>query len=197
MKVLLTGFEPFGGESINPSWETVKGIARIPAGMELIRLLLPVSFDKSRRVLKEAFREHAPDMILSLGQAGGRSGIHLERIAVNMMDARIADNDGEKPRDELLYPGEDNALFSSLPLRKIEAALEEAGLPAQISNSAGLYVCNTVFYEAARLVRAGRLKGAGFIHLPFLPEQAVKGEASLPLAEMIRAIEIVLKSLSE
>lgn len=196
MHVLLTGFEPFGGESINPSWEAVKMVKHIPEGMRVTRLLLPVSFALGPQRLKEAVLEHQPDAVISVGQAGGRNGISLERIAVNMKDARIADNDGAMPRDEILYPGEENALFSSLPLRKTEAALERESLPAQISNSAGLYVCNAVFYEAARLTRDGILSAAGFIHVPFLPEQAKNGEPSLPLSEMVRALEIALDCLS-
>lgn len=196
MKILLTGFEPFGGETINPSWEMVK-VVQAPAGMQLEKILLPVSFRKAPALIEEKIQSFRPDVILSLGQAGGREGISLERIAVNLADARIADNDGFQPRDEALQADGPAAYLSTLPLRRMEAALQEAGLPAGISNTAGLYVCNAVFYTAARL--AENLKPApraGFVHVPYLPEQASGKEApSLSLEEDIRALEIILGCL--
>lgn len=198
MKVLLTGFEPFGGETINPSWEMVKAV-QAPAGMQLEKMLLPVSFRKAPALIEEKIKSFRPDVILSLGQAGGREGISLERIAVNLADARIADNDGFQPRDEALQAAGPAAYFSTLPLRRMEAVLQAAGLPASLSNTAGLYVCNAVFYTAARL--AENLKPApraGFVHVPYLPEQASGKEApSLSLEEDIRALEIILGCLEE
>ncbi len=197
MKILLTGFEPFGGESINPSWEAVKAV-QAPAGMQLEKMLLPVSFRKAPALIEEKIQSFRPDVILSLGQAGGREGISLERIAVNLADARIADNDGFQPRDEALQAAGPAACFSPLPLRRMEAALQTAGLPASLSNTAGLYVCNAVFYTAARL--AENLKPApraGFVHVPYLPEQALGKEApSLSLEEDIRALKIILGCLA-
>ena len=198
MKILLTGFEPFGGETINPSWEMVKAV-QAPAGMQLEKILLPVSFRKAPALIEEYIKSFRPDVILSLGQAGGREGISLERIAVNLADARIADNDGFQPRDEALQADGPAAYLSTLPLRRMEAALQEACLPAGLSNTAGLYVCNAVFYTAARL--AENLKPApraGFVHVPYLPEQASGKEApSLSLEEDIRALEIILGCLGE
>ena len=196
MKVLLTGFEPFGGESINPSWEAVKAV-QAPAGMQLEKMLLPVSFRKAPALVEEKIQSFRPDVILSLGQAGGREGISLERIAVNLADARIADNDGFQPRDEALQADGSAAYLSTLPLRRMEAALQEAGLPVGLSNTAGLYVCNAVFYTAARLAESlNPTPRAGFVHVPYLPEQASGKEApSLSLEEDIRALEIILGCL--
>ena len=198
MKILLTGFEPFGGESINPSWEAVKAV-QVPAGMQLEKILLPVSFRKAPALIEEKIKSLRPDVILSLGQAGGREGISLERIAVNLADARIADNDGFQPRDEALQADGPAAYLSTLPLRRMEAALQEAGLPASLSNTAGLYVCNAVFYTAARLAESlNPTPRAGFVHVPYLPEQASGKEApSLSLEEDIRALEIILGCLGE
>lgn len=197
MKILLTGFEPFGGEQINPSWEAVRRVTA-PEGTELIRLCLPVTFEGARQAVRITAEEYRPDVILSVGQAGGREGISLERIAVNLMDARIPDNAGCEPVDEPLYPDGPAAYFSTLPLRDLLAVLQEAEIPAAISNTAGLYVCNAVFYEAARLQAQGIVRRAGFVHVPYLPEQAAeKGEPSLPLQQMIRAIEIVFEKLGQ
>ena len=146
--------------------------------------------------IRAAAREHRPDVILSVGQAGGREGISLERIAVNLMDARIPDNAGFQPVDEPLYADGPAAHFSSLPLRPLLAALQEAEIPASISNTAGLYVCNAVFYEAARLKAQGKVRMVGFIHVPYLPGQAAEKDApSLPLDRMVRALEIVFENI--
>ena len=193
MRILLTGFEPFDNETINPSWEAVQRV-KTPAGAEIIRHCLPVSFRTAPVLLEDLIRQHCPDAVLCVGQAGGRNGISLERIAVNLMDGRIPDNDGFQPADEPIVPGGENAYFSSLPLRKLEAALKEAGISVQISNTAGLYVCNAVFYTAVRLA-AREFPGmkAGFIHVPYLPEQSREGKYPfLSLEEDIRALEEIL-----
>ena len=196
MKILLTGFEPFGGENINPSWEAVKA-AKAPEGVQLKKVCLPVTFAGAQAVLREQIGKEQPDIVLSVGQAGGRSGISLERIGVNLMDARIPDNDGCQPEDSPLVPDGETAYLSTLPLRDLLKALEEAGIPASISNTAGLYVCNTVLYTALREA-ALHCPGmrAGFIHVPYLPEQAAgRNLPSLSLEEDVRALEIVLERL--
>lgn len=197
MKVLLSGFEPFGGETINPSWEVAR-VVQGPEGIDLNRILLPVSFCRAPSMLEERISAFQPDVIICLGQAGGRAGISLERIAVNLADARIADNDGFQPRDEALQADGPAAYLSTLPLRRMEAALQEAGLPASLSNTAGLYVCNAVFYTAARLAESlSPAPRTGFVHVPYLPEQAADKEApSLSLEEDIRALEIILGCLA-
>ena len=197
MKILLSGFEPFGGETVNPSWEAVKRVSP-PAGCELVRLCLPVEFIAAAATLEEAFRREKPDALVAVGQAGGRSGVSLERVAVNLMDARIPDNGGFQPKDAVLFEGGENAYFSTLPLRKMEKALKEAALPAAVSNTAGLYVCNCVFYTAVRLAQEIPGMKAGFIHVPYLPEQAAGKDApSMTLEEDIRALEIILGCLAE
>lgn len=198
MKILMTGFEPFGGESVNPSWEAVRRVRNIPEGMDVVRLCLPVTFAGARESLLAAAEEHRADVILSVGLAGGREGLSLERVAVNMMDARIPDNAGCQPVDEPLYPDGPAAYFSTLPLRDMLAALREARIPAAISNTAGLYVCNAVFYEAARLQAQGKVRMAGFIHVPYLPEQGAEyGRPSLTPEEMVRGLEIVFEKLGQ
>ena len=196
MKILLTGFEPFGGEKINPSWEAVRRV-KAPAGAELVRACLPVTFREAPLQLKELIRRETPDAVVCVGQAGGRDGISLERVAVNLMDARIPDNSGFQPSDEPLEPGGPAAYFSSLPLRRMEAALKEAGLPAQISNTAGLFVCNCVFFAAAALAETERPgMRAGFIHVPYLSEQAEdKNAPSLSLEDDILALETICQIL--
>lgn len=191
-KILLTAFEPFGDDAINPSQEVLHHISHVPAGADLTTLLLPVSFREAPRLLREAVAAHQPDTVISLGLAGGRSGFNLERIAVNLADARIPDNTGYQPVDEPLYPGEAAAYFSTLPLRQIQAALEAEKIPAVLSSTAGLYVCNAVFYQAARLQAQGLIRQVGFIHLPYLPQQAAeKNLPSLSLEEMVRGVERV------
>lgn len=198
MKILLTGFEPFDQERVNPSWEAVRR-AEAPEGADLIRSCLPVSFRAAPRQLEALIRQHRPDGVLCVGQAGGRSGISLERIAVNLMDARIPDNDGFQPEEEPLVSGGETAYFSTLPLRRMETALRAVGLSVQISNTAGLYVCNTVFYTAARLA-AQEFPGqkTGFVHVPYLPEQSRDGKyPSMPLEDVVRALEECLQCLAE
>ena len=197
MKILLTGFEPFDQEHINPSWEAVRRV-KAPEGAEVIRHCLPVSFRAAPGMLKALIRQHRPDAVVCVGQAGGRSGISLERIAVNLMDGRIPDNDGFRPEEEPVVPGGETAYFSTLPLRRMEKALKEAGLPAQISNTAGLYVCNTVFYTAARLAAREFPKAqTGFVHVPYLPEQSREGRyPSMPLEDAVKALEECLKCLT-
>ena len=198
MKILLTGFEPFDQERVNPSWEAVRR-AEAPEGADLIRSCLPVSFRAAPRQLEALIRQHRPDVVLCVGQAGGRSGISLERVAVNLMDARIPDNDGFQPEEEPLVSGGETAYFSTLPLRRMETALRVVGLSVQISNTAGLYVCNTAFYTAARLA-AQEFPGqkTGFVHVPYLPEQSRDGKyPSMPLEDVVRALEECLQCLAE
>ncbi len=172
---------------------------KVPAGTEAARLCLPVEFAAASAMLEEAVRKEKPDAVIAVGQAGGRSGISLERIAVNLMDARIPDNCGFQPKDAVLCEDGETAYISTLPLRKMEKALKDAGLPAVISNTAGLYVCNCVFYTAVRLVaKAFPAMKAGFVHLPYLPEQVVgKGFPFMTLTDDIRALETIVTCLNE
>ena len=196
MKLLCTGFEPFDNDTINPSWEAVRRL-KAPEGAELIRACLPVSFEEAPRALEALILSHRPDAVLCVGQAGGRRGVSLERVAVNLMDARIPDNQGAQPREEPVCPGGPAAFFSTLPLRRLETALRQAGIPAEISNTAGLFVCNCVFYTAMRLTQRFPGLRAGFLHMPVLPEQGEeKGLPCLSLEEDIRALSIVCREIA-
>ena len=196
MKILLTGFEPFDHETVNPSWEAVRRV-KAPEGTQLIRHCLPVSFQAAPVQLEDLIRQNRPDAVLCVGQAGGRSGISLERVAVNLMDAHIPDNDGFRPQEEPILIGGETAYLSPLPLKKLEAARKAAGIPAQISNTAGLYVCNCVFYAAAHLAcQEFPAMKAGFVHVPYLPEQSRDGKfPSLSLEEDVKALTLLCESL--
>ena len=147
MKIIVTGFDPFGGETINPSIECVKALPEIE-GVELIRLELPTVFKESAIRLNEVINDVKPDAILSVGQAGGRAGITMERIAINVDDARIPDNISQQPIDEAIQSEGEAAYFTTLPIKRIVKAIREAGIPAEVSNSAGTFVCNHIMYQA-------------------------------------------------
>ena len=201
MKLLLTGFEPFDNESVNPSGEAVLALKNVPENTELRRVVLPVAFGAACAKLREEIRAFRPDAVLMCGLAASRSGVTLERIAVNLADARIPDNEGNQPVDETLHADGDTAYFATLPVRRIVAALRDQGIPAEISESAGLYVCNSVFYEASYLAQH-EFPGmrAGFLHLPCLPEQAERyGDSAGPLSldKDILAIETALAVIAE
>ncbi|MFH8348921.1 pyroglutamyl-peptidase I [Streptomyces sp. NPDC018045] len=172
-RILLTGFEPFDGESSNPSWEAVQAAAAAPpAGLEMTAVELPCVFGRSRTALREAVAEHDPDVVLCVGQAGGRPDLTVERIAVNVDDARIPDVAGVQPIDETIVPGGPAAYFAALPVKACVAAVREAGVPASVSNTAGTFVCNHVFYDLMHLIATERpaLRG-GFVHVPYAPGQ--------------------------
>ncbi len=196
-RILLTGFDPFGGESINPSWEAVRLLnGRRMGGHRVVARQLPTEFAGSLRVLKAAVREVSPVIVLGVGQAGGRSQLSIERVAINVQDARIADNAGAQPVDEPVIANGPAAYFSTLPIKAMLAALHDQGLPAEISQTAGTYVCNHIAYAMLHLASRRRGMRAGFIHIPYLPEQAahVRGAASMAQADVIRALQIALRT---
>lgn len=174
MTVLLTGFEPFDGQPVNASWLAVEHLASRRRGPELETLLLPVSFARAPAVLLDAVDRLRPDVVVCVGEAGGRSALSVERVAVNVADARIADNDGNRPVDQPLVVGGPVAFWTGLPLRECVAAATAAGVRAEVSGSAGTFVCNAVFYALAR-----RLDGTGipygFVHVPRTPAQVGGG----------------------
>jgi pyroglutamyl-peptidase len=195
--ILLTGFEPFGGESVNPSWRVAQALhGETVAGASVQSLCLPCAFGDALQTLGTALARRRPAVVLALGQAGGRSEFSVERIAINVDDARIPCNAGRQPIDEPVVPGAPAAYFSTLPIKAIVAALREAGLPAAVSHSAGTYVCNHVFYGLMHALRRRRGVRAGFMHLPLLPEQAAQREwptpASLPLATLVQGVRLSL-----
>ena len=190
--VLLLGFEAFAGEPVNPSAEVARHLEGTMIGAHrIVSAVLPVSFADAPMRLAEALDRHQPTLAIALGQAGGRKDISLERVAINLIDARIADNAGLQPIDvEILRDGP-GAYFSSLPLKAMHAELQRRGIPVSLSLSAGSYVCNQVFYWLAHLLATehAQVRG-GFIHVPWLPEQALRhpGEPGMPLATMIEGV---------
>ncbi|MGV8885735.1 MAG: pyroglutamyl-peptidase I [Microbacteriaceae bacterium] len=187
-RVLLTGFEPFGGEIVNPSWQAVEAVAREWRGSEtVIAVQLPVVFDES---IDRAIAEHLPDLVVSVGQAGGRATIDLERVAINVQDARIPDNAGAQPIDEPVVAGAPAAHFTSLPIKAAVATLTEHGIPASVSQTAGTYVCNHVFYRLRELGVRG-----GFVHVPYSVEQVGEREvASVPLSTITEAVRLIVRT---
>lgn len=199
MKILVTGFEPFGGEKLNPAYEAVKLLPDDIAGAEIIRLEIPTSFSRCAPAVEEGIRSCGPDAVLCAGQAGGRSCVTVERIAINLADAGIPDNLGEQPVDRPLEIDGPAAYFSTLPVKAMVKNIREGGIPCQLSYSAGTYVCNCLMYEllhmAARWYPQVR---AGFIHVPFAEEQAVNkpgGTPSASLATIARALELAVEAV--
>ena len=196
-RILLTGFDPFDGETVNPSWEAVRALhGRRVGGHLVVTRQLPTEFAASLRLLKTAMRELKPAIVLGVGQAGGRPQLSLERVAINLQDARIPDNASAQPIDEPVIAGAPAAYFSTLPLKSMLAALHDAGLPAEISHSAGTYVCNHIAYAMLHLAAKRRGVHAGFIHIPYLPAQAasLRGAASMAQAEVERGLLIALRT---
>jgi pyroglutamyl-peptidase len=198
-RILLTGFEPFGGEAVNPSWEVARALeGRRIGGAPVQAVCLPTVFGESLHRLHEAIDMHRPALVLALGQAAGRADFSVERVAINVDDARIPDNAGAQPVDAPVVAGAPAAYFSTLPVKAVVAALRQAGLPASVSQSAGTFVCNHVFYGLQHLL-AGSGVRSGFMHLPLLPAQAARlpGQPSLPLATMVEGTCIALKTALE
>lgn len=196
MKIIVTGFDPFGGEKINPSIECVKALPEIE-GVELIRLELPTVFKESAKRLNEVINDVKPDAVLSVGQAGGRPGITMERIAINVDDARIPDNISQQPIDEAIQLDGEAAYFTTLPIKRIVKAIREAGILAEVSNSAGTFVCNHIMYQALfAATKADKPFKAGFMHIPFIPEQTTD-KPSLPLEESTKAVQIAIETIRD
>jgi pyroglutamyl-peptidase len=197
MSLLITGFEPFAGETINPSWQVAQALHGRKFGEHLVHAhCLPTAFGDSLQRLETLIASHQPKLVLCIGQAAGRNSISLERIAINIDDARIADNLGAQPIDAPVIVGAPAAYFSTLPIKAIMRDLHSAGIPAEISNTAGTFVCNHVFYGLMHhLVATSNIK-AGFIHIPYLPEQAIhhKNAPSMALADLIHATAIIIES---
>ena len=192
MRVLVTGFEPFGGETINPSWEVARALDGEAIGTARVHALrLPCRFGEGSRVLAEALAADPADVVIGLGQASRRHDVSVERVAINVDDAPMPDNGGDCPVDRPVVAGAPAAYFSGLPIKRIVATLRAAGIPASVSQTAGTFVCNHVFYSLAHLLatRHPNTRG-GFIHLPMLPMQAAAhpGLSSLSLDTMVAGI---------
>lgn len=200
MKIIVTGFDPFGGEPINPALETIKSLPKTIAGAEIIIVEIPTVFDKAADVLEEKMTEHLPDAVLCIGQAGGRVDLTPERIAINQDDARIPDNEGQQPIDRTIRSDGQPAYFSTLPIKAMVEAIHRIGLPASVSNTAGTFVCNHLMYQALYLAEKQFPKTkAGFLHIPFLPEQVVDkpGLASMSLNDIVRGVEVAIGAIVE
>ena len=193
--VLLTGFEPFGGESVNPSWELARALnGEVIAGLRVVSVQLPCVFGEALSRLDEALARVKPAVVLAIGQAGGRCDLSIERVAINVDDARIPDNAGAQPIDEPVVPDGPAAYFSTLPIKAIVAGLREAGFPASVSQTAGTFVCNHLFYGLQHRLD-GRGVRSGFMHIPYLPEQAARhpGAPSLPLPTLVAAMRVAVE----
>lgn len=192
--VLVTGFDPFDGAALNPSWEAARALhGQEIGGHRMVASQLPTEFARSLPALRALLDTHQPQLVVCCGLAGGRPAISLERVAINVQDARIADNAGAQPVDEPVAPETDApaAYFSTLPIKAMRRDLQAAGIPAEISQTAGTFVCNHVFYGLMHHLARSGPPGArgGFIHLPWLPGQ---GEPSLPLAQMVQGLRLAI-----
>ena len=201
MKVLITGFDPFGGEPINPALEAVKLLPDTISGAEIIKLEIPTVFRKSLAKIEEAIELHNPDIVISIGQAGGRFGITPERVAINIDDARIEDNEGNQPLNGPIFEDGENAYFSSLPIKAMVAEIRKADIPASVSNSAGTYVCNHLMYGVLyTIAKKYPSMCGGFMHVPFITSQVVNrptNAPSLSLDTIVKGIEAACKAIAE
>lgn len=200
MRILVTAFDPFGGESVNPALEAVKKLPDTILGAEIIKQELPTVFTRSIHVLEKAIDEIKPDVVLSVGQAGGRFDITVEKVAINLQDASIPDNDNEQPLDEKVFEDGENAYFATIPVKRIVERINKKGIPSSISYTAGTYVCNNIMYAGLYFIEKKHLniKG-GFIHVPFITQQAVgkRNTASMSLSDITSALEEAIKAIIE
>ncbi|MFC5473116.1 pyroglutamyl-peptidase I [Paraherbaspirillum soli] len=197
--ILLTGFEPFEQEPVNPSWDAVQALDgwQCGAGSRVVSRQLPCVFGAALQMLEQAIIEVKPALVICVGQAGGRSQISLERVAINLNDARIADNEGRQPIDTPVITDGPAAYFSTLPIKAIVRAMRDAGVPAEVSHSAGTFVCNHVFYGLMHLLATQMpATRGGFIHIPYLPSQAARhpGQPSLALETVIAGLRVALET---
>lgn len=196
-RILLTGFEPFDAQAVNPSWEVARALdGRVIAGASVHAVQLPCVFGRAIEALDQALAEVQPILVISLGLAGGRPDITLERVAINLDDARIPDNAGQQPVDLPVVAKAPAAYFSSLPIKAMTRQMREQGIPAAVSNTAGTFVCNHVFYALMHRLERRAAPGVrgGFIHLPALPQQAAAqpGMPSMALELQVKGIEVAL-----
>lgn len=198
MKILVTGFDPFGGDKVNPAIEAVKRLPKTIEGAEIVKLEIPTVFDKSADVVREAIIKENPDVIFNIGQAGGRFGLTPERVGINCDDGRIADNEGNQPIDRVIREDGAPAYFSQLPVKAMVKAIRDEGLPSELSNTAGTFVCNHLMYQTLYLTNTEfKGKRAGFMHIPFLPEQVVSrpGTPAMALEDIVRGITAAIRAI--
>ncbi len=190
--LLITGFMPFGGEAINPSWEAVSRLPDEVCGYRVKKICVPVTFADAAATVLRAAGDLSPDVILSVGQAGGRSAVTPEMVAINLRNATMCDNAGACPEDEPVLPGGAAAYFSTLPVRTIAAAVRAVGLPSEVSYSAGTYVCNDLFYTLLSHYE-GTGTRVGFLHIPYATEQ--NKTPAMEIADMVRALTAVISAI--
>ena len=191
IKLLITGFDPFGGETVNPAWEAVKALPEQIGNCVLCKLEIPTVFGVAAEKVIALAEKYQPDVILCIGQAGGRSAVTPERIAVNIRDGKIPDNAGFQPSGEPVAPEGPAAYFTTVPVKDMVTAICKAGVPSLASNSAGAFVCNDTLYALLHRYANTSVR-VGFIHVPYLPDQ---GTPNLPLAEIVRALEAAISAL--
>lgn len=196
-KVLITGFDPFGGESINPAFEAVKALPDSIEGYEIIKKEIPTVFEKSYKVLFETIDQVKPEIVICVGQAGGRFEVSPERVAINVDDARIKDNEGNQPIDVKVFEDGENAYFTNLPIKKMVDDMKQGAVPAVVSNTAGTFVCNHIMYALMYYINKNNLNiRGGFIHVPYLPEQVLdkKGQPFMSQELITKGLEISIAS---
>ncbi len=199
MKVLVTGFDPFEKETINPAFEAVKLLPDDIKEAKIIKLEIPTSFERSKIEIEKYIEEHNPDIVICVGQAGGRNDITIEKVAINLLEARIEDNDGYKPSDLSIREDGETAYFTNLPIKGMVSHIRENGIPASISYTAGTFVCNSVMYNLLYLIdkKYKNIKG-GFIHVPYLPSQVISKNpipSSMSLEMIAKAIELSIEAI--
>ena len=200
MKILITGFDPFGGETVNPAYEAVKLLPDTIAGAEIIKLEVPTQFHRAGVVLEDAMQQHKPDVVICVGQAGGRAAITPEKVAINLMDGRIPDNAGYQPVDVPIQEDGEAAYFTSLSVKAMVQRMRDAGIPAAVSYTAGTYVCNYLLYTLLYLIdkKYPHVRG-GFIHVPYAMEQVINkplGTPSMDLRQIARGLETAVEAVA-
>ena len=200
MKILVTGFDPFGPDKINPAIEAVERLPDTIADAQIVKLEIPTIFNRCAEVVHDAIVQEQPDYVLNIGQAGGRFGLTPERVAINLDDGRIEDNAGYQPLNHTIHADGENAYFAQLPIKAMTRAIRAAGLPASVSNSAGTYVCNHIMYQV-QYMRDKEFPNiqAGFMHIPFLPDQVTNrpNTPSLGLDDDVRGITAAITAIVE
>ena len=200
MKILVTGFDPFGGETVNPAYEAVKLLPDTIGGAQIFKLEIPTVFSLSGPAVEEGIKKYQPDVVLCVGQAGGRASISVEKVAINLVDARIPDNNREQPLDEPLQADGPAAYFSTLPVKFIVQHVKDAGLPCYLSFTAGTYVCNSIMYNVLYMCEK-RYPGirAGFIHVPYACGQVIdkaNTTPSMPLETIAKSLEYAIEAIA-
>ncbi|WP_294341817.1 pyroglutamyl-peptidase I [uncultured Clostridium sp.] len=197
MKVLITGFDPFGGEKVNPALEAVKRLPDTICNAEIIKLEIPTVFGKSLETIEENILKHNPDIVISIGQAAGRFGITPERIAININDASIKDNESNQPIDLPVFEDGENAYFTTLPIKSMIEEMKANEIPCSVSNTAGTFVCNHVMYGVLYMAtkKYPNIKG-GFIHVPYIPSQVLDkpNMPSMSIENIVKGLELCIKA---